>query len=200
MFDKSLALVDVETTGMSATHNRVIEVAIIRIEGSKIEDTFTTLINPQIIIPSFITHITGISNQDVENAPIFSEVKKKVKTFLKGATFVAHNVWFDYSFIKNELEREEISFESKRCCTVRMSRRLYPQYKSHSLANIIERFGFTYKNRHRAYDDAHVLWQFLKKIKKEIPAPLVRDTWEFLTREYEKKSKQEIIKGKGNAV
>ncbi len=183
MFDKSLAIVDVETTGMSAHHNRIIEIAIIRVEGNKIVDSFTTLINPQTYIPSFITHLTGISNENVESAPLFTEVKHKVKKFLKGATFVAHNVWFDYSFIKSEFDRADVLFESKKCCTVRLSRRLYPQFKSHSLESVIQRFGFTYKNRHRAYDDAHILWQFLKKIKKEIPAPLVNDTWEFLTQE-----------------
>jgi DNA polymerase-3 subunit epsilon len=181
MFDKSLAIVDVETTGMSARYNRVIEIAIIRIEGNKIADTFTSLVNPETYIPSFITHLTGISNTDVESAPLFGKVKHKVKKFLKGATFVAHNVWFDYSFIQSELARVEIPFESKRCCTVRLSRRLYPQHKSHSLAALIERHGFEYKARHRAYDDAYVVWQFLRKIKKEIPAPLVRSTWEFLT-------------------
>jgi len=181
MFDKSLAIVDVETTGMSARHNRVIEIAIIRVEGNKIADTFTTCINPQVPIPPFITHLTGISKKDVESAPIFGEVKHKVKKFLKGATFVAHNVWFDYSFIQNELGRVNISFESKRCCTVRLSRRLYPQYKSHSLAKLIERFGFEYESRHRAYDDAYILWQFLKKIKKEIPTKTVKETWQLLT-------------------
>ena len=180
MFDKSLAIVDLETTGMSARYNRVIEIAVIRIEGSKIVDTFTSCINPQVYIPSFITHLTGITNNDLKDAPIFSEVKHKVSKILKGATFVAHNVWFDYSFIKSEFEREEIPFESKRCCTVRLSRRLYPQYKSHSLAKIIERFGFEYQNRHRAYDDAHIVWQLLKKIKKDIPAPKVKEVWELL--------------------
>lgn len=180
MFDRSLAIVDLETTGMSAHRNRVIEIAIIRVEGNKIVDKFASCINPQMPIPSFITHLTGISNSDVENAPIFNEVKHKVKKILKGATFVAHNVWFDYSFIKEEFHRVEIPFESKRCCTVRLSRRLYPQYKSHSLKSLIERHGFGYENRHRAYDDAFVVWQFLKKIKKEIPAKTVRETWEFL--------------------
>ncbi len=180
MFDRDLAIVDVETTGMSPFHDRVIEIAIIRVEGNKIVDTFTSCINPQISIPSFITHLTGISNQDVEQAPVFAEVKHKMRKLLKGATFVAHNAWFDYSFIKSEFGRIKIPFESRRCCTVRLSRRLYPQYKSHSLESVIQRFGFTYKVRHRAYDDAHILWQFLKKIKKEIPAPLVKSTWDLL--------------------
>lgn len=181
MFDKSLAIVDLETTGMSARYHRIIEIAIIRIEGNKIIDTFTSYINPEMSIPSFITHLTGISQKDVDTAPVFGKVKHKVKRLLKDATFVAHNVWFDYSFIQNEFERINIPFESKRCCTVRLSRRLYPQYKSHSLASVIERFGFSYESRHRAYDDALVLWQFLKKIKKEIPAQTVSETWKLLT-------------------
>lgn len=180
MFDKSLAIVDVETTGMSARFNHVIEIAIIRIEENKIADIFTSFVNPHVHIPSFITHLTGISNTDVQDAPDFGKVKSKVKKFLKGATFVAHNAWFDYSFIQSEFERIEVPFEAKKCCTVRLSRRLYPQHKSHSLAALIERHGFEYKARHRAYDDAYVVWQFLKKIKKEIPAPLVKSTWQFL--------------------
>lgn len=181
MFDKKLAIVDLETTGMSAQRHRIIEIAVIRIEGNKIVDTFSTCINPEIPIPWFITHLTGISDKDVEKAPLFTEVKHKVKKILKGATFVAHNVWFDYSFIRSEFERIDLPFESKRCCTVRLSRRLFPQYKSHSLESIINRCGFSYKTRHRAYDDAHIVWQFLKKIKKEIPASTVKSTWEFLT-------------------
>lgn len=181
MFDRNLAIVDLETTGMSARYHRIIEIAILRIEGNNIIDEFTSCINPETPIPSFITHLTGISQKDVDKAPVFGKVKHKVKRLLKDATFVAHNVWFDYSFIQNEFGRLNIPFESKRCCTVRLSRRLYPQYKSHSLASVIERFGFGYESRHRAYDDAFVLWQFLKKIKKEIPAKTVRETWNMLT-------------------
>jgi len=180
MFDKNLAIVDLETTGMSASRHRIIEIAIIRIEGNKIVDTFTSLINPEVSIPPFITHLTGISKYDVEDAPIFAKVKHKVKKLLKGATFVAHNVWFDYSFIKSELERVDVPFESRRCCTVRLSRRLFPQYKTHKLSSLIERFGFTYSSRHRAYDDAYVLWQFLKKLKKIVPAKTLRSTWDIL--------------------
>jgi len=182
MFDKNLALVDLETTGMSAARHRIIEIAIIRIEGNKIVDKYTSLINPEVSIPPFITHLTGISEDDLDGAPIFADVKRRVKKLLTGATFVAHNVWFDYSFIQTELGRVAIPFESKRCCTVRLSRRLFPQYKSHKLESIIERFGFTYKSRHRAYDDAHILWQFLRHIKKNIPKQTLQETWELLAK------------------
>lgn len=182
MFDKSIAIIDVETTGMSARLNRIIEIAIIRVEGSKIIDSFSSFINPQISIPSFITHLTGITNSHVENAPHFGILKNKIRKYLKGATFVAHNAWFDYSFIQNEFARIDSLFESKRCCSVQLSRRLFPQHKSHSLANIIERYGFEYKARHRAYDDAFVVWQLLRKIKREIPRPLVKSTWDLIAK------------------
>lgn len=176
-----MAIVDVETTGMSAHYHRIIEIAVLRVEGNKIVDTFSSLINPRVFIPPLITHITGIREEDLTDAPEFDDVKKKVKKILAGATFVAHNAWFDYSFIKTEMERVDLPFESKKCCTVRLSRRLYPQHRSHSLENIILRHNLKYKHRHRAYDDAFAVWQFLKKIKKEIPAKTISQTWEFLT-------------------
>ncbi len=178
MFDKSLAIVDVETTGMSAHFNRVIEIAIIRVEGRRVVDSFTSFVNPGVQIPSFISHLTGIQNSDIETAPTFDKIKKTVLTYLSGATFVAHNVWFDYSFIQQEFARSNSLFEAKRCCTVRLSRRVFPQHKSHSLASIIERYGFDYKARHRAYDDAFVVWQLLRKIRSEVPAPLIKSTWD----------------------
>ena len=181
MFGQNLAIVDVETTGMGAHTQRVIEDAIIRIERGRIAEKFTTFVNPQMPVPRFITHLTGISDHDVAKAPTFGEIQRTVHSLLKGATFVAHNVWFDYAFIQTELERVRVPFASPKCCTVRLSRRLFPQYRSHSLQSLIQRYNFGYANRHRAYDDAYVLWQFLKKIKKDFPRKTVEETWEMLT-------------------
>lgn len=182
MFDKNLAIVDIETTGMSASYNRIIEIAIIRVERNRIVDKFTTLVNPKMHISPFIVNFTGISPDDLKNAPVFEEVKDRVIKLLTNATFVAHNVRFDYSFIKSELRRIGIPFKSKTCCTVKLSRRLFPRYRSHSLESVIERFDFSFKNRHRAYDDAYVLWQFLKKIKKTFPREKLISTWTSLTK------------------
>jgi DNA polymerase-3 subunit epsilon len=81
--------------------------------------------------------------------------------------FVAHNVRFDYGFVKHELKEHGLPFSAKQLCTVKLSRQLFPRYRKHSLAALIERFGFSFQHRHRAFDDAHVLWQFYQMLHQQ---------------------------------
>lgn len=182
MFDRDLIIIDTETTGMSAFNERIIEIAMIRISKNKIVDKFTTLLNPQKHVSPFINSFTGISNEELEVAPLFEDVKDRIFELLQDAVFVAHNVRFDYSFIKSELKRVGINYKAKTFCTVRLSRRLYPEHRSHSLESVINRFNFKFESRHRAYDDAYVLWQFLQKIKKTIPKKILLKAWADLTK------------------
>ncbi len=182
MFDQNLAIVDLETTGLSGGYDRIIELAIIRVEKNKIVDQYTTLINPETYISPFIENFTGIAKEELLTAPLFADVKNRVIDLLTDAVFVAHNVRFDYTFVKNELKRTGTSFRAKTCCTVKLSRRLFPRYKRHGLESIIERYNFRYKHRHRAYDDAYVLWQFLQKIKRTVPKKKVEEIWKALTK------------------
>lgn len=161
LLDEPYVCVDVETDGMNYTHGHVIEVAAIRVENGEIVREFTTLINPGGSIPYFITNLTGITTNDVQDAPAFADIADELLDILDGATFVAHNVRFDYSFLKQEFRRAGIDFEPKQLCTVKLSRKLFPDQSSHKLSSLIDRHGFAYGARHRAYDDAHVLWQFL---------------------------------------
>jgi DNA polymerase-3 subunit epsilon len=169
LLDEPYVCVDVETDGMNYTHGHVIEVAAIRVENGEITREFTTLINPGVSIPYFITNLTGITTNDVQDAPSFADIADELMDILEGATFVAHNVRFDYSFLKQEFRRAGIDFEPKQLCTVKLSRKLYPDQTSHKLSSLIARHGFTYSARHRAYDDAHVLWQFLTLAQQQIP-------------------------------
>lgn len=162
-----LVCVDIETTGMNYNDGRVIEIAAIRIENGQITDEFTTLINPETAIPYFITNLTGISDQDVALAPTFDDIAERLQEVFGGAVFVAHNVRFDYSFLRQEFRRLGIEFEPKQLCTVKLSRRLYPHHRSHKLASLISRYNFSYSARHRAYDDASVIWQFLQHVESE---------------------------------
>jgi DNA polymerase-3 subunit epsilon len=109
----------------------------------------------------FIEEITHISQQDIENAPVFAEIVPDLLQILDGCIFVAHNVRFDYGFIRNELRRLSISFSSKQLCTVKLSRHLFPQHPSHNLDAIIERFNISCLNRHRAMGDTQVLLEFM---------------------------------------
>lgn len=170
MLPKKLAFVDIETTGGSVTADRVIEIGIVRVENNTVVQTYKSLIHPNKIISQSIELLTGITNDMLLSAPTFWEVKKDIADILEDCHFVAHNVRFDYSFLKNEFARFEQEFSPKHFCTVKLSRLLYPQYRHHNLDSIIERHGFTVKNRHRAYDDAYVLWQFYQKAMAEFGA------------------------------
>ena len=163
---RTYAIVDVETTGSSPVYDRVIEIGILRVENGEIVETFSTLIDPQKSIPPSITMITGIHSDDIQGAPLFNDVAEKIEALLKDAIFVAHNVRFDYGFIKNELKRSNISLNAKCLCTVRLSRKLFPEEKKHDLSSVISRAGLTCENRHRAFDDARALFDFMNYIKE----------------------------------
>jgi DNA polymerase III subunit epsilon len=164
---KNLCFVDIETTGCSLYNDRIIEIGILRVEDGEVIKTFSSLINPQVHVPPEIELLTGITGMDVEAAPSFYELKQEIKEVLDGCVFVAHNVRFDYSFLKTEFKRYDIEFTPKQFCTVKLSRSLFPQYRHHNLDSIIERFGFINERRHRAFDDAKVLWEFYQKVRSE---------------------------------
>lgn len=162
MFQFPTVLVDIETTGGSFRNSRIIEVAAIRYEGGEVVDQFQTLINPEVAIPYFITNMTGISNGDVALAPTFSEIAEQLEEMMQGAVFVAHNVRFDYSFLRHEFAQVGIDFKPKLLCTVRLSRALYAQQKGHSLKAIIVRHNIEVQDRHRALADATAMLRFIQ--------------------------------------
>lgn len=157
-----LVFVDIETNGLNHIRGRVVEVAAIRVEGGQVVRTFNKLVDPGTPLPHFITNLTGITQDDLAGAPLFMAIADELMEVLDGAVFIAHNVRFDYSFLKQEFKRIGKSFSPRQLCTVRLSRALYPQERSHKLQSLIDRHGFAAAHRHRAYDDAHVLWQFLQ--------------------------------------
>ena len=161
----SLAILDVETTGAAAPYDRIIEIGVVRVEKGKVVRKFETLINPEVTISPFIENLTGIKGKDLEGAPLFSEIKEELADLLDGCIFVAHNARFDYSFIKNEYKRIGIPYSAKQLCTVKLSRLLFPDHVHHNLDSIMQRFEIECARRHRALDDAIVVWEFLKKLK-----------------------------------
>jgi DNA polymerase III subunit epsilon len=105
---KIYAIIDIETTGGKADSDKITEIAIMLHDGTKILDTFETLINPERSIPYFITQVTGITDDMVADAPKFYEVAKQIVKMTEGAIFVAHNVRFDYGFVQEEFRRVHI--------------------------------------------------------------------------------------------
>jgi len=150
---KLYAVVDIETTGGMPRRDRIIEIAIVLYDGNTIVDRFETLVDPERSIPYEITRITGITDDMVINAPKFYEVARKVVEMTEGAIFVAHNVRFDYSFIREEFLSLGFTFTRRQLCTVVLSRKSFPGLRSYSLGNLIRHFGIQVQNRHRAMDD-----------------------------------------------
>jgi DNA polymerase-3 subunit epsilon len=165
---KPLSFVDVETTGTNAVSGRIIEIGILKVEGDEVIKEYQTLINPELRIDPFIEQMTGIQFADLEKAPLFSDVKDEIYEILEGTIFVAHNVRFDYGFIRNEFRRYGMSFTSKHFDTVKLARILYPGHRHYNLDAIMERFHIENPARHRAFGDAKVLWEFYRQSKQNL--------------------------------
>ena len=154
--EESFVVVDVETTGGSPWRgHRVTEVAAVRVRGGRIEDTYSTLINPERPIPSMITGLTGITQAMVADQPRFAQVARRVGQELEGSVFVAHNAAFDWRFICHEMSLATgMTLSGRQLCTVRLSRKLLPELPSRSLDGLALWFGVEIECRHRALDDA----------------------------------------------
>lgn len=148
------AVVDIETTGGSARLERITEIAVYIHDGTRIVEEYSTLVNPERNIPYFITSLTGITNEMVEDAPRFFEVARRIVELTEGKTFVAHNARFDYSFIRQEFGMLGYNFKRPMLDTVALSRKLLPGHKSYSLGNLCNDLGIEINGRHRASGDA----------------------------------------------
>lgn len=182
MLSTPLVFLDTETTGLSVRKDRIIEVGLIRVENNKEVGRFQTLINPQTYISPLITQITSIDAKDLENAPEFSDIARELYDFLDGATLVAHNARFDYGFLRNEFMRVEKYYKAQQLCSAKLSRMLFPQYPHHNLDSIIERFAIPVEQRHRAFDDAKVVWEFFQKLYTSIPEETLMNAVNYLLR------------------
>lgn len=148
------AIVDIETTGSYAAGSGITEIAIVIHDGKEILSTYETLVNPHRPIPRFIQSLTGITPDMVANAPSFDEVAGQVHELLHDKIFVAHNVNFDYSFVKHHLERCGYSLETRKLCTVRLSRKIIPGLPSYSLGRLCHSLNIEHTDHHRAGGDA----------------------------------------------
>jgi DNA polymerase-3 subunit epsilon len=185
MFAPAIAFVDLETTGTTPTGDRITEIGIVRVADGEFLDEWSTLVNPECSIPEDIRVLTGITNEMVRDKPTFSELRREVLERLEGHLFVAHNARFDYGFIKNEFRRLEIKYTADVLCTVRLSRKMYPEAVGHGLDAIVARHGLhdafipagasrprtpetsARTGRHSALGDARAVWRFVQMLYRE---------------------------------
>lgn len=169
------AVIDIETTGGNATNNKIIEIAVVIHDGQKVIKTWESLINPETYIPYGITELTGITQSMVADAPKFYEIAKELIEVTENTIFVAHNVRFDYSFIKSAFSDLGYTFTRKQLCTIQLSRKIFPYLPSFGLSAISQHLNIQNPDRHRAMGDAMTTAKLMELIFKEVNAMDVID-------------------------
>lgn len=175
----AFAFVDLETTGTRAGADRITEIGIVRVDvrdGNAAEVTeWSTLVDPEVPIPPAIQVLTGITDAMVASAPTFSTIAGDVSQMLAGCVFAAHNARFDYGFLKHAFARLERPFAARVLCTVRLSRRLFPEANGHGLDALIARHSLCVTDRHRALGDARAIWSFVQRLYGDLEREAVDD-------------------------
>ena len=153
------AIVDIETTGGHASAHGITEIAIVIHDGITVTNRFESLVNPGQSIPVYIQALTGIDDAMLRYAPTFSDIAPQVHQLLKNCIFVAHNVNFDYSFVRHHLMAAGYELQSAKLCTVRLGRKIFPGLTSYSLGKFCSQMGIQNNARHRAMGDAYATAQ-----------------------------------------
>lgn len=180
------AVVDIETTGGYPSGNGITEISIHIMDGNTVVETWESLINPEQFIPSYIEALTGINNEMVAEAPTFSEVAVHIYELLHDKIFIAHNVNFDYAFIRHHLSLSGHTLNCKKLCTVRLSRKLFPGLSSYNLGKLCKSLDIDLENRHRAGGDAAATAVLFAKL-------LDADVESHISRSLEKASKEQVL-------
>jgi len=163
-----ITYLDLETTGATPLRDRITEIALVRFENGIEVARWQTLVNPETSIPPFIQQLTGITNDMVQDAPTFAQVADRLAAFLEGSVMAAHNVRFDHGFLKSEYRRLGQTLRQRVLCTVKLSRKLYPQHRGHGLDAIMHRHKLTTEMRHRAVGDVELMIGFVNSAQNEL--------------------------------
>lgn len=163
MFDRKVVFLDLETTGASAGQDRITEVGLVEVDNGYFVREWSTLVNPGIPIPPLIQSLTGINDTMVAAAPYFADIARELHEAIAGRMLIAHNARFDCGFLEHEFKRLDQAFSAPALCTVRLSRKLFPQHARHNLDTLISRHGIECDARHRALGDARVLWRLAQQ-------------------------------------
>lgn len=169
LIPEPLVFCDLETTGANFANDRILEIGLIQVDADGVRE-WSSLVNPDATVSTFITGLTGIDTAMVTDAPRFEKLAQQVADKLRGRLFIAHNARFDYGFLKQEFRRLGIDFRSPTLCTVKLSRKLFPEHHRHNLDTLVDRYGINVSERHRALADARVLWDLWQRWHELLPS------------------------------
>ena len=160
--NKMYAIIDIETTGGKFDSESITEIAILKYNKQKLLDQFSSLVNPENKIDSFVEKLTGINHKMLKNAPKFYNIAKRIIEITDNCVLVAHNASFDYRILKTEFRRLGYNYKRKTLCTVNLSKKLIPNKTSYSLDKLTKDLGIPLKRNHRAFDDAIATFNLFK--------------------------------------
>ncbi|HRL77812.1 MAG TPA: exonuclease domain-containing protein [Candidatus Accumulibacter phosphatis] len=170
-----MVFVDLETSGANFANDRIIEIGLVEVDPDGVRE-WSVLVNPEMPLSPFITSLTGISEAMLRPAPTFRQIAQELLERLRGRLFVAHNARFDYGFLKGEFGRLGVDFRLPSLCTVKLSRKLYPEHHRHNLDTLVDRHGLAAGGgRHRALADARLLWALWQCWHRNLPVTTIRD-------------------------
>jgi DNA polymerase III subunit epsilon len=203
--EAEFSVLDVETTGLSARNNHIIEIGIAKVRNLRIVDRYHSLVNPGCDIPYFITQFTGITNDDVYDAPYFGSLIENINKFIGSSVISAHNLSFDDSFLTYEYIRNGFEpLSNEKVCTLKIARRLFPSLRSKSLSSITAHLRLKNINAHRALGDAevtaHALIKMIKKLKKDEGICAISDLIDYQKSAALKNQKIKISKSEHNII
>jgi DNA polymerase-3 subunit epsilon len=167
-----LIFIDLETTGPNPVSDLITEIGIVEVTATGVT-RWSSLVNPEVPIPAFIQQLTGITDAMVKDAPTFPMLARSLLDRLQGGLFIAHNARFDHGFLRNAFKRLDHALRCEVLCTVKLSRKLFPEEVKHGLDALVARHGLAAETRHRALADADILWQFWRKLEALVPADIL---------------------------
>lgn len=172
---EAMVFVDLETSGANLANDRIIEIGLVEVDGDGVRE-WSVLVNPETPLSAFISGLTGIDDTMLRSAATFRELAPTLIERLRGRLFIAHNARFDYGFLRCEFKRLGIEFRAPTLCTVKLSRRLFPEHHRHNLDTLLSRHGVNVTgDRHRALTDARALWDLWQCWHRQLPVATICD-------------------------
>lgn len=169
-FPCDYTVIDLETTGLSPVYDRIIEFGAIKVRNGEIIETFSSLVNSDgVCVDSYITELTGISQEAIDSAPDIADVLPCFLDFIGNDILVGHNINFDINFIYDEAIRQAHSYFSNDFIdTMRISRRLFRDEKHHRLSDLCKRYNLDYSSAHRALDDCTLVYECFNRLRNDV--------------------------------
>lgn len=170
---KDYVSVDIETTGVNAKWDKIIEIGAVKVRDGKVVDTFSKLINPGVKVSPFITDLTGIRNDMLQGKPGIEEVLPQFVEFTGKDYLLGHNIMFDYGFLKQNAMNLNLTFDKWGLDTLKIARKTLKGLESRGLEYLCNYYGIKDDNHHRAFNDANVTSQLylilMETFGKELP-------------------------------